>query len=299
MVVHPTPNLLHILFSLKGSIARKITKRTFMVTTLAALIVMTESLFPTLFSQVSATPFTLLGISLSIFMSFRNNACYARWWEGRQAWGTVITEVRSFIRANEIIENQPLREIQLRELCGYTYAMAAKLRGEDPFRAARPWLREEQSVYGHNVCDGILRSISRRNSQLAKQNEISEWRYILLEERLQGLSEAQAGCERIKTTPVPFPYTLLFHRTTYIFCMLLPFAMAQPLGWIAPLFTTIVSYAFFGLDAIGDELEDPFGREENALPLDALVRIIERNILDTLNVTDLPPERTPVDYILS
>lgn len=299
MVVHSTPNLFDILFSLKGSIAKKIAKRTFMITALAAIIVLIESLYPSLFSQVSATPFTLLGISLSIFMSFRNNACYSRWWEGRQAWGKVITDVRSFARASEVIDDVALREKQLRSLCGYTHAMAAKLRGENQYLAAKEWLSEEESAYGHHVCDGILRTISRLNSQLAKNNHISEWRYVLLEEQLQRLSEAQASCERIKTTPVPYPYTLLFHRTTYIFCMLLPFAMAEPLGWVAPIFTTIVSYAFFGLDAIGDELEDPFGRDENALPLDALVRIIERDILDTLNVTELPPEKKPVGYILS
>ena len=46
------------------------------------------------------------------------------------------------------------------------------------------------------------------------------------------------------------------------------------------MFTAIVSYTFFGLDAIADELEDPFGRDENDLPTDALVRTIERDILD-------------------
>jgi hypothetical protein len=90
-----------------------------------------------------------------------------------------------------------------------------------------------------------------------------------------GLTEVQATCERIKGTPLPFPYTLL-HRTIYIFCLLLPFALAEPLGWLAPLFTTIVGYTFFGLDAIGNELEDPFGRDENDLPTDAMVRTVER-----------------------
>ncbi|WP_240798141.1 bestrophin family ion channel [Vibrio sp. H11] len=71
------------------------------------------------------------------------------------------------------------------------------------------------------------------------------------------------------------------------------------LGISLSIVTTIVSYALFGLDAIGDELEGPFGHDENARPLDALVRIIERDILDTLNVTELPPQKKPVDYILS
>lgn len=299
MIVHPKPNLTKILFSLKGSIAKRIAKRSFMITALASLIVLVEGMLPTFFTHVNATPFTLLGISLSIFMSFRNNACYSRWWEGRQAWGHVITEVRSFTRASEVIDDEALRTSLLKELCGFTHALAARLRNEDEYQAAKDWLSQGAEAYGHNVSDGILRHISRGYSKLAKAGSISEWRYVMLEERLQRLSEAQATCERIKSTPLPFPYTLLFHRTNYIFCLLLPFAMAEPLGWIAPIFTTIVSYTFFGLDAIGDELEDPFGRDENDLPMDALVRIIERDVLDALNVTDLPPILQPVDYVLN
>jgi putative membrane protein len=128
---------------------------------------------------------------------------------------------------------------------------------------------------------------------------ISEFRYTTLEQRLSGLSEVQATCERIKGTPLPFPYTLLLHRTIYIFCLLLPFALAEPLGWLAPLFTTIVSYTFFGLDAIGNELEDPFGRDENDLPTDALVRTLERDVLAALGHEPLPPALEPVDHVLS
>ncbi|MNN32557.1 Bestrophin, RFP-TM, chloride channel [compost metagenome] len=75
--------------------------------------------------------------------------------------------------------------------------------------------------------------------------------------------------------------------------------MAEPLGWIAPIFTLIVSYTFFGLDAISNELEDPFGRDENDLPTDAMVRVVERDVLGALGCKDLPPPLQPVGYILS
>jgi putative membrane protein len=75
--------------------------------------------------------------------------------------------------------------------------------------------------------------------------------------------------------------------------------MAEPLGWLTPIFTAIVSYTFFGLDAIADELEDPFGRDENDLPTDAIVRNIERDVLTALGVTELPPQLEPVDFVLT
>ncbi|HDS1737012.1 bestrophin family protein [Pseudomonas sp. BP8] len=299
MIVHSRPDVLRVLFTLKGSIVKRIALRCLLVTLLAALIVLVERHYPQLFSPVSATPFTLLGLSLSIFMSFRNNACYDRWWEGRKAWGKLIIEVRSFVRESTVIADERLRSELLRGLCGFAHALNAGLRGEAPLSAARPWLSETAVISSHNVCDGILQEIGGHCSRLAQSQQISEWCYTLLEQRLLGLSEVQATCERIKATPLPFPYTLLLHRTIYIFCLLLPFALAEPLGWLAPLFTTIVSYTFFGLDAIGNELEDPFGRDENDLPTDALVRTIERDVLAALGHAPLPPVLMPVEHVLS
>ncbi|MDR2319207.1 MAG: bestrophin family protein [Pseudomonas sp.] len=299
MIVHPNPDVLRVLFTLKGSIVKRIALRCLMVTLLAALIVLVERHFPAFFYPVSATPFTLLGLSLSIFMSFRNNACYDRWWEGRKAWGKLIIETRSFVRESVAIADEKLRAELLRSLCGFAHGLNARLRNECEVRATRPWLSEGAPVAAHNVCDGILRDIGAHCSRLAEQGQISEWRYTLLEQRLAGLTEVQATCERIKGSPLPFPYTLLLHRTIYIFCLLLPFALAEPLGWLAPLFTTIVGYTFFGLDAIGNELEDPFGRDENDLPMDAMVRTVERDVLGALGVEPLPPVLLPVDYVLS
>ena len=299
MIVPLSTDVLRVLFTLKGSIVKRIALRCLMVTLLAALIVLVERHFPTYFYPVSATPFTLLGLSLSIFMSFRNNACYDRWWEGRKAWGKLIIETRSFVRESVAITDETLRAELLRNLCGFAHALNARLRNEDERAAARPWLARADAISPHNVCDGILREIGEHCSRLAAQQQISEWRYNLLEQRLVGLTEVQATCERIKGTPLPFPYTLLLHRTIYIFCLLLPFALAEPLGWLAPLFTTIVGYTFFGLDAIGNELEDPFGRDENDLPTDAMVRTVERDVLAGLGEQQLPPALLPVGYVLS
>ncbi|WP_115718544.1 bestrophin family protein [Gallaecimonas mangrovi] len=299
MIVLPNPNWLTILTNLKGSIARRIAKRCAMITALAALIVLIESHHPEYFSKVSATPFTLLGLSLSIFMSFRNNACYARWWEGRQQWGKLVVEVRCFVRESIAITDKGRREALLRTLVGFTHALNARLRGEDEKAVARPWLSDTSAISDHNVADSLLSNIGQQCAQLASSGQINEWRYMLLEQRLVAFSEVQGACERIKATPLPFPYSLLLHRTIYIFCLLLPFAMAQPLGWMAPIFTAIVSYTFFGLDAIGNELEDPFGRDVNDLPTDAMTRIVERDVLAALGQKSLPPLLTPVEGVLS
>ncbi|WMI97779.1 bestrophin family protein [Pseudomonas chlororaphis subsp. aurantiaca] len=299
MIVRSKPNLINVLISLKGSIAKRIALRSLLVTLLASVIVLIETLYPAYFSRVNATPFTLLGLSLSIFMSFRNNACYDRWYEARKALGTLVTEVRSMIRETQAIKDPRQRGKILRDLCGFAHALNARLRQEDELNAAGTWLSRLPSTQAPNVPDSILRHVGQQCSTLAESGAINEWRYTLLANHLSSLTNAQTICERIKGTPLPFPYTLLLHRTSYIFCILLPFAMAEPLGWLTPIFTAIVSYTFFGLDAIGDELEDPFGRDENDLPTNALVRTIEREVLDALGATQLPPVLQPVDFVLS
>ncbi|NCE83621.1 bestrophin family protein [Pseudomonas sp. Q1] len=297
MIVRSKPNLMGILFSLKGSIAKRIALRSLLVTLLASVIVLVETLHPAYFSRVNATPFTLLGLSLSIFMSFRNNACYDRWWEGRKQLGQMIIEVRSLIRETQVLGDSRERSDLLRGVCGFAHGLIARLRHEDEARAIAPWM----AVDGNhpNPPDSLLQTLGAGFSELAQRGVISDWRYTQLETRLVGLSQVQAACERIKHTPLPFPYTLLLHRTIYLFCILLPFAMAEPLGWLTPVFTAIVSYTFFGLDEIGDDLEDPFGFDENDLPCNALLRTLEREVLAALGETDLPPALQPIDYVLN
>ncbi|MDB5980697.1 MAG: hypothetical protein JWQ69_1712 [Pseudomonas sp.] len=299
MIVRPKPNLIHILTSLKGSIAKHIFFRSLLVTLLASAIVLIETLHPAYFSGVSATPFTLLGLSLSIFMSFRNNACYDRWYEGRKLWGEMVMDIRSMNRVTQVIKDPAARETILRNLCGFAHALNARLRKEDELAEARPWLDFTPETSTANISERILRQVGKQCSDLAEAGAMSEWRYTLTEGHLANLTRTLTFCDRIKTTPLPFPYTLLLHRTIYLFCILLPFAMAEPLGWLTPILTAIVSYTFFGLDAIGDLLEDPFGRNEHNLPTDSMVRIIEREVLDALAITDLPPVLEPVDYVLS
>ena len=112
--------------------------------------------------------------------------------------------------------------------------------------------------------------------------------FRILDERLASITAIQAGCERIAGTPLPFAYTLLVHRTAYIVCLLLPIGLISTTGWATPLFTALIAYTFFGLDALSEELEDPFGTEANDLALDGLCRVCEISVFEALGET--PPK---------
>jgi putative membrane protein len=300
MIVRPKPTLWDVMFTLKGSIAQTIAIRLVVITFAALLVTLFSFRHPDVFSRLSAGPFTLIGLSLSIFMSFRNNACYDRWWEGRKQWGLLIVEVRALIRETAALGDAPDRVTLLRAVCGFSHALAARLREADEAAAAVDWLPpgDRDVAATPNPTDAVLGAAGAALDRLVARGLVSDWRYTVLEARLVGMSGVQAACERIRGTPLPFAYTLLLHRTAYLFCGLLPFGLAHPLGWATPLVTAIVSYTFFGLDALGDELEQPFGFDVNDLPLVSIVRVIERDIRAALGEVDLPPVLQPVDFLL-
>ncbi|MEM5637537.1 bestrophin family ion channel [Bacillus toyonensis] len=59
------------------------------------------------------------------------------------------------------------------------------------------------------------------------------------------------------------------------------------LGWFTMLATTFISFAFIGIEAIGVEIEDPFGQDPNDLPLEGICIGVETHVLDLCNQNGL------------
>jgi len=68
----------------------------------------------------------------------------------------------------------------------------------------------------------------------------------------------------------------------------LPFGLVASQGFATPLFSAIVAYTFFGLDALSEELEQLFGLSFNDLPLHSMSRNVEIGLLEMMGETDLP-----------
>ena len=145
----------------------------------------------------------------------------------------------------------------------------------------------------------LLDRIGRHCLTLMQTHRIDAIHYSVLEIQLAALAKVQGGCERIALTPVPFAYSLLLHRTALVFCITLPFALAGSLDWWTLLPVLLVAYTFFGLEALGHQLEEPFGLEPNALPLAAMLRTVERDMLFLLGDTDLPEPVLARNNVLS
>ncbi|MFK3962079.1 bestrophin family protein [Ensifer adhaerens] len=300
MIVRNRPTLLKLFFILRGSVIQRIFPQVLFVFALSAFVVWAHRVDPGLVPSVSSGPFALLGIALSVFLGFRNNACYDRWWEARKDWGQLIFTARDLARQTLILagtERQRLLDITI----AFGHALVCHLRpGGD---VGRPLARlPTDLVAGYkasrNGPDFLLREMGGILAGLHGTGTISDFQWAQLDGTLGKMSAMLAACERIRNTPVPFGYTLLLHRTAYLFCFLLPFGFADALGWATPFVTALVAYTFFGLDALGDELEEPFGVLPNDLPIVALAETIEINLREALGETNLPPLPQPKNYIL-
>jgi putative membrane protein len=266
---------------------------------------------------LSPTPFTILGVAISIFLGFRNTTAYNRFWEARQQWGALVNTSRSFARQMFTLvgplpgapddgftpeEVDAFRRGVVLHVIAYVHALRHHLRGEDPLDGAATYLPPDEidALRRYkNVPVAILQTLAERLYWARQHGWINEFHVPLLEENLTDLTNIQGACERIKNTPIPLTYSVLSHRLVAFFCFALPFGLAETVGDLTPVVTFLVSHAFFGLDVIGEEVEEPFGTDPHDLPLTQLSRMIEVNLLQMLGDHDaLPDIPQPIDGVL-
>lgn len=306
MIVRPRPNLFELFFIIKGSIVLRIMPLLTFIAGLSAAVVWVYTFRPEWLPKFDGGPFALLGITLSIFLAFRNNACYERWWEARKVWGEFVLACRSLSRVSVVLDEpngdiSPARKSLLKYCIAYAHGLLIQLRPASSRHALTHLLPEGilQAVNAsRNPPEMILRAMQALLVNALREARIDVIQFQMLDELVQKLAQAQASCERIQNTPIPFGYTLLLHRTAYTFCFLLPFCFANTLGWATPFVTALAAYTLFGLDALGNELEEPFSLGANALPINALTEVIEIDLKEALNETNIPPSPLPKDYVL-
>lgn len=293
MILRDKPGLMQLMFAVRGSVLPRILPRIIGLSALSALILWIDSEVLRL-PHTNAAPFAVFGIALSLFLGFRNNAAYDRWWEGRKLWGQLVADMRGLSRDCDLfVSSSEARHRILRLALGFLHLHRINLRRQDDRSAVLFWAGEDFATAPHPPCAAL----DRLTVEVGRAADDGFGRKAM-GERIASMALAQAGCERIATTPLPYVYSLLVFRTTYLYCLLLPFALIDGAGWLTPVFVGIVAYVFFGLAEVTEELSTPFGETVNGLPLDAICRTVERTLAPRLG-QEVPPPLQPVDYFLS
>jgi putative membrane protein len=261
---------------------------------------------------LTAIPFTLIGLPLAIFLGFRNNAAYDRYCEGRKLWGEIVLQSRNFSRqCLSLIEHtEPLKpglglnDVRVRMIyraIAFSHALRHLLRNTEARTELKPLLvpnEWQQTGNTTNIPDYLMHQMGKDLRQCMNEKRVEGCLAATIDSTMSSMTAAAAACERIKSTPIPFSYTLMLHRTAYLYCFLLPFGLVDTIGFMTPFVVGIVAYTFFGLDALGDEIEEPFGNSPNDLALDAICRSIEINLRESIGDGHQLIPLAPVDYCL-
>lgn len=310
MIIRPRPRGIEYFFLVRGSILPAIWLKLAITVVTAILVTLVHGCLYQFKVELTPIPFSLMGLALAIFLGFRNSASYERYWEARKLWGSLNQCCRNLVRQTESFVYCPTdrgtqveatRHRIIRTVMAFPHSLRHHLRGSDPgadlgrllmpeWQLRLPPMANQPAALLHEIGQEVRACLQRQalSAVLAQQ----------IDQSLNQLSEVLGSCERIKNTPIPFSYSVLLHRTVYIYCYLLPFGLVDTIGKLTPVVVGIVAYTFFGLDAIGDEIEEPFGTTPNDLPLTALSYAVEIDLRQLTGDEDLPAMPQPINYCL-
>jgi len=254
--------------------------------------------------RAPSLPLTLFGSALALFLGFRDNSAYQRWWEGRVLWGAMINASRSLSRAARNFmpgdEARDLkRSIVLRQIA-YVNALRCQLRRQSVDGEVLRFLSEgeaEPALARANTANGLLDGTGRRIADAQRHGWIDTIQQTQMEAVLVDIANAQGGMERLKNTPLPNQYRFFPTLFTHLFCILLPIGLVESLGFATPLGSTVAGLMFLAVLQIGDDLVDPFANTVHDVPLTAMCRTIEIDLLQSIG-DEAPGPVTPDKGVL-
>ncbi|MFN3322810.1 MAG: bestrophin family protein [Bryobacteraceae bacterium] len=251
-------------------------------------------------------PLGMVGAALSIFLAFRTNSAYDRWWEARILWGGLVNYSRSFARQALTLVRIPddpdeERRVQQRLVMlqiAFVHALRCHLRRQNSLPELKNFL-DSDTVEGlrhhRNVPAAILGKMGAELRYAYERGWLDSYRWMSMDQSLTELTNIQGACERIKNTPLPRQYDYFPRLLVTIFCLMLPIGLVEGLGMLTPIASTFLGFIFVALDSIGRNIETPFENSVHDTPMTNLSRAIEINLRQHMGDNDnLPVEVQPV-----
>lgn len=245
------------------------------------------------------TPFEYSGAVLGLILVLRVNAGQDRWWEARRLWGSIVNQSRNL--ATTVLaygHKSPALAKQVALLvAAWPFTMRDSLRQERMLVGVDSLLsnQEKEAIRQASHMPSIMGLKIARLLEEMRSQGLSNAAFHRAETERSLLIDAIGACERIRSTRMPLALAIKTRRFIFLFLLLLPFALVERSGWLAPLVVALAAYPLFSLDEIGAELQNPFSlRNLNHLPLDTICLNIADNIKAMIEDTkkkDLQPGR--------
>ncbi len=216
--------------------------------------------------------YSLIGFVISLLLVFRTNTAYDRWWEGRRKWGELVNDTRNFsVKLNAMVSNTDEKKEFARLIHLFVFSMKEHLR-KGVLIDELPFTENEklQLNTSKHIPTTVVGWIYAKIHILVKEGKLYKEDLIVLDKNLNGFLEACGACERIKNTPIPFSYSLFIKKFIFIYVLTLPLAFVSVFGYLSALIATFVFYVLVSMEVLAEEIEDPFGDDDNDLPTDQL-----------------------------
>lgn len=216
--------------------------------------------------------YSLVGFVISLLLVFRTNTAYDRWWEGRKKWGELVNDSRNFaVKLSSMNLQQEDNIFFSRMIANFAIASKDHLKQiaiiENLDLTAEEIKRMQDSEH---VPVEIVQMMYERLSQLKQTGVLQREDYIVLDSNLNGFLNMIGACERIRNTPIPFSYSLFIKKFIFIYTGTLPIAFVSLLGYYSVIVTVLVFYVLVSMEILAEEIEDPFGLDDNDLPTDEI-----------------------------
>jgi putative membrane protein len=272
--------LLHLVFFYREKVFRKLIP---IMTVLAiyAIVIVYIDAYSNRFEKLEMMNLgqfhLIFSFILGIIISFRVNTTYARWWEGRVLWGNIVNNCRNLgMKFDNFagLQNYPHFFDCLRIL-----PTVIKLH----LRKGRKGITQELNSIGiiYEVEHPVVYLTNRMYgviNELRNQDKIRFEQYMAMDMHLVNLIDMTGGCERIANTPVPAAFAFFVKQALLFYSLIFPFGWVDKFGYfIIPMILMMV-YVLLGLEILSEELENPFGTDDNDLPLDSLTTTIANNV---------------------
>ena len=225
----------------------------------------------------------------------------ARWWEARALWGRAVNNSRSLARGALTFLPAQTAATLVHLQIAWAYALRAALLKQDAWADMAPFVPHDIAtrVRGAANLPTALQGAMARLLMVPESAAVAgSMRIAALDATLSALADAQGGLERIKNTPLPRQFEQFPRVFVVAYCLLLPIGLVHDLGIMTPVGSTVIGSAFYLLDQIGRDIEDPFAGGVHDVAMAAITRTIEVDLRQMLGETDTPKPLEPVDGVL-
>jgi putative membrane protein len=239
--------------------------------------------------QSTTSMHSLLGIVLGLFLVFRTNSAYDRWWEGRRLWGLMVNNTRNLaFKLNAFLPKDDIasRTFFVKMIPNFVISTKDSLRKSvniNHFDSGDQNLHEILKDVRH-VPNKLSSMLYNRVADLYTQKVITGDQLFLLDRELKEFSDILGGCERIKNTPIPYSYSMYIKKFIFIYIITLPFGFVTLTQYVTVLIVVLISFVIFSVELIAEEIEDPFGKDINDLPTDELSVKIKDNVEEIFGI---------------